>query len=254
MVPVLDGQVFVKQWSPAKNADKPPMMLLHESLGCVGLWRDFPAQLCQQLGRVVYAYDRLGFGRSSPREKIPSVNFVHEEATLYFPQIKAQLGLNRYLLLGHSMGGGMVLNIAANDRECAAVISIAAQVFVENLTLQGIKAAQTLFAQPSQFARLQKWHGNNAAWVLNAWTQVWLSEEFRDWSLATLLPTITCPVLAVHGDNDEYGSVVFPQQITEQTSGSGEMLILPGCGHSPHLEQAEYVLKAINAFINNHLV
>ncbi|WP_461535039.1 alpha/beta fold hydrolase [Spongorhabdus nitratireducens] len=247
------GPVYTRQWIPANLTIDIPLILLHDSLGSVGLWRDFPQQLATSLGCRVIAYDRLGFGQSGARQQLPSLNFISEEATEYFPAIKQQLGIQQYALLGHSVGGCMAINIAAHDNDCQAVITLAAQAFVEPLTTKGIAEGSQLFQQPRQMARLEKWHGNKAAWVLNAWTGVWLSPEFADWSLQPVIGKVQCPVLAIHGELDEYGSRAFPVFIAGNSSGKGEMLLLPDCGHMPHREQTDKVVAAISVLLQKEM-
>jgi pimeloyl-ACP methyl ester carboxylesterase len=134
-------------------------------------WRDFPQALAMATGREVIAYDRLGFGRSSARSGLPSMGFIAEEGTLHFPALRDALGLSRYALFGHSVGGAMALAIAANDRRCEAVVTESAQAFVEERTLEGIRAARAQFADPAQLAKLERWHGDKARWVLEAWAE-----------------------------------------------------------------------------------
>jgi pimeloyl-ACP methyl ester carboxylesterase len=248
-LPVPGGSVFARQWHPNHDA-REPILLLHDSLGSVALWRDFPNALAQATGRMVVAYDRLGFGRSTPRTAAPTCNFIHEEAELYFPALVQALDIPACLLYGHSVGGAMALTMAAlHPDHCKVVITEAAQAFVEPRTLAGIQEAQAAFAEPQQFARLTKYHGSKAGWVLDAWTKTWLAPEFAAWSLDPYLTKVHCPVLAIHGDADEYGSNEFPRRITEGISGPAHMAILTACGHVPHREKAREVLNLAAAFI-----
>ena len=247
------GNVFARQWVAVEN-EKAPMVLLHDSLGSVDLWRDFPALLAATLSRRVIAYDRLGFGKSSPRAGLPSVDFIGEEARIHFPQIARALELDGYILFGHSVGGAMALNIAAEHRDaCKAVVTEAAQAFVEERTLSGIRAAREAFEREGQVARLAKWHGEKAQWVLDAWTKVWLSPGFRSWSLDACLGKVECPVLAIHGDADEYGSVDFPQRITQRVRGPSRMEVIASCGHVPHRERTDEVLRLVRDFVGARL-
>ena len=244
-----EGKIWVKKWTPEAASEKSPLVLLHDSLGSVALWREFPPKLAENLSRCVIAYDRLGFGRSDAREELPAKNFIEEEATKYFPAIKEQLSLQRYVLLGHSVGGGMAIHIASRDPDCEAVITISAQAFIEDLTLRGIRAAQQVFEQPGQLERLEKWHGNKARWVLHAWTDTWLSAEFANWNLQDAIGRVYCPVLAIHGANDEYGSSASPEFISRHSGGKGTMLLLKNCGHMPHREKTQEVITAVKQFL-----
>ena len=244
------GTLYVKEWLPDVLASEIPIVMLHDSLGSVKLWRDLPEMLATILSRRIVAYDRLGFGQSDVRVEPPSVNFIKEEASIYFPEIKNHLSIDKYILLGHSVGGGMSLNIAANDKDCTAVISISAQAFVEDITLQGIKTAKKMFEKPGQIERLENWHGNKATWVLKAWIDTWLSPDFLRWNLNYCIHHVTCPVLVIHGDNDEYGSIAFPEFIANNVLGCSTKLIIENCGHFPHKENTNEVLDAIVNFIS----
>ena len=247
-VELAQGSVYVKRWTPQLTTLKSPLILLHDSLGCVGLWKDFPVTLATCLSRPVIAYDRLGFGKSSTRDDLPSIDFITEEASQYFPAIKKYLSIHSYVLLGHSVGGGMAINIASRDSCCEGVVTVSAQAFVEAITLKGIVEAKQIFALSGQMERLRKWHGSKASWVLDAWVNRWLSQEFQQWSLKPCIGDVHCPVLAIHGEDDEYGSVAFPEFIVVNTSGQAQMLLLKNCGHMPHKEQAEKVLIALKEF------
>ena len=246
------GRLFTRTWTPADDAEaaspRPvhPIVLFHDSLGCVELWRDFPEQLCRATGRRVIAYDRLGFGRSDPRTERPSLDFVAEESALYFPALREQLELEGFVALGHSVGGGMAIHCAADSGGgCEALVTIAAQVFAEDRTLNGIRAAREQFQDPRQLERLVKYHGDKARWVLEAWTENWLHHGFAAWSLEPVLPRVACPVLAIHGELDEYGSTRHPALIGSLCGGPAQVEVLPGVGHVPHREVAGRVLELI---------
>lgn len=249
IIDVPGGGVFTRRWS-VPGSQRSPLLLLHDSLGSVEQWRDFPAALAVATSRSVIAYDRLGFGKSSPRVERPSPGFIEEEAVVVVPALLEALGIERFVPFGHSVGGGMALTIAArHGARCEAVISEAAQAFVEPLTLAGIREAQRQFADPAQQARLVRWHGDKAPWVLDAWTQVWTSPAFRDWTLDHELERITCPVLAIHGEHDEYGSLAFPRRIAGGVKGPARLAILP-CGHVPHRDQRDEVLRLVADFLS----
>lgn len=249
-VSVPGGKVFVKTWMPHTPLSTIPIILLHDSLGCVALWREFPAILSERLKRPVVAYDRLGFGQSTARVEIPSVNFVTEEAEIYFPAIYEYLRCDRFDLWGHCVGGGMAVAIAARfPQACRSVVTEASQAFVEERTREGIRKAKASFAHPSQIEKLRRYHGDKAEWVLAAWTEVWLSSEFASWSLKDLLPQVRCALLAIHGDRDEYGSLAFPEMIVQLAGGKSQKFIVENCGHVPHREWERLVLDEIKELL-----
>ena len=209
------GRIFVRQWQPAETSNlTTPIILLHDSLGSVGQWRNFPEEPAIRTNRRVIAYDRLGFGHSSARTIRPSINFINEEAADVFPILIETLGIDRCVLFGHSVGGSMAIAAAGlNRNKVEAVITAAAQAFVEERTINGIQAARIAFQDPARFEKLQKWLGEKARWILNAWTEVWLSPQFASWSLGPFLSKVYCPVLTIHGDRDDFGSSEFPRRI-----------------------------------------
>jgi len=245
------GRIFAKCWTPGEAPlRKPPVVLLHDSLGCVEMWRDFPRRLSERLNRKVIAYDRLGFGRSSPRNGLPSARFVSEEAEIYLPVILSALEVERFAAFGHSVGGAMaVVSAGTLCERCEAVITESAQAFVEDRTWQAIDQAKADFQNPAVFTRLERYHGDKARWVLSAWTDVWLSAPFADWSLARDLPKMRCPALAIHGDRDEYGSHRFPEMICQLAGGPARKEIIADCGHVPHREKEELVLGLAAEFL-----
>ena len=249
-----EGRMFCRSWTPAVEADcvqpPAPIFLFHDSLGCVDLWREFPERLAQATGRRVIAYDRLGFGRSDPRPHRPSLDFIAEEAGRYFPHVRNQLDVERFVVLGHSVGGGMGIHCAAAfPQSCEALITESAQVFAEDRTLASIRDARSRFMDPEQTQRLARYHGAKAAWVLDAWTENWLDPGFARWSLLDVLPGVKCPVLAIHGEDDEYGSIRHPFLIAEKVAGESRMAILPATGHVPHRENKERVVHIAGEFL-----
>lgn len=241
-------EIYLKQWHPENPLTQTPLILLHDSLGSVDLWRDFPQKLCEHLQIPVYAYDRWGFGRSSARQELPSAEFIAEEAQTHLPEILQALKISQFYLLGHSVGGAMALTAAAANPNCLAVISESAQAFVEDRTREGIEAARISFKNSEQLARLAKYHGDKTPWVLNAWTEVWLSSAFAEWSLSPVLGHIRCPTLVIHGDQDEFGSVRFPQKIAAGIPHA-QMIVLENTGHVPHKQNVAVVLSLIGDFL-----
>jgi pimeloyl-ACP methyl ester carboxylesterase len=247
------GRMFVRSWFPECDALRPnhaPILLLHESLGCIEQWKDFPSALAQATGRTVVAYDRLGFGRSDRLTAPPAPTFVEDEAAHGFACVLQHLGIERFVVLGHSVGGSMAVHCAARYPEaCQAMITMSAVTFVEQRTLSGIRQARAWFADPAQRERLRRYHGERSDWVLSAWIDTWLAPDFATWTLAHALPAVGCPSLAIHGDDDEFGSERHPQLIADHASGQVEQALLSGVGHVPHREQPELVLERIERFL-----
>jgi pimeloyl-ACP methyl ester carboxylesterase len=249
------GRLFAKIWEENKSGGdvKAPIVLFHDSLGCVEVWRDFPAHLSQATGCAVIAYDRLGFGRSDPHRDRLSANFVREEAQDGFAPLLKQLGFNDFVALGHSVGGGMAVVIAGTfPQQCRALITVSAQAFVEDRTLAGIHEAKKNFTQPGQMERLRKYHGGKAEWVLNAWIETWLSPKFAGWNLNEDLPKVQCPVLIIHGENDEYGSRRHPERIGALAAGPATIEVLPDCGHVPYREREDDLIATIATFLRQN--
>lgn len=241
------GRLFARSWRPAGAAGPAgaPLVLLHDSLGCVELWRDFPASLCEATGRRVVAYDRLGFGRSDPRSDRLAPDFIAEEALSFFPVVLQQLGLQRFVAFGHSVGGGMAVNCAAAwPTRCEALVTESAQAFVEDRTVQGLQAAREQFQAPGQMEKLARYHGDKAAWVLRAWIDRWLDPAFAGWSLDPVLPGVVSPALVLHGSRDEYGSRLHPERIATLSAGPAAVHV-GDWGHVPHREQPEDVVRRV---------
>lgn len=244
------GAVHAEIWGELAADAAAPIILLHDSLGCTALWRDFPAQLAARTGRAVVAYDRPGYGRSVVRRDRMEIDFVRAEAGEALIPVLDVLGLERVVLFGHSVGGGMAAAAAAAAPErVVAVITESAQAFVEDRTLEGIRAARDAFAAPGQVERLGRYHGERARWVLDAWIETWLSPAYADWSLDRDIAAVRAPILALHGDQDEYGSLRHPERFSGRTAGEGRMQVFEGVGHVPHREAPEAVLAAVADFL-----
>lgn len=249
IIPTPHGPLFTKRWLPSTSPQArkaTPIVLFHESLGCTALWRDFPQALAEASSREVISYDRLGYGLSAPHLGELSRRFISEEAKQSFAALRKSLRLRRYLLYGHSVGGAMAVACgAAYPKECVGVITEAAQSFNEEITRRGVREAGEHFSKPEQLARLAKYHGDKAGWVLRSWVETWLSAEYEDWSLDNELLQLHVPVLALHGDADHYGSVKQAERIVETCRGTAELAVLKDCGHFPHREQRTQILERI---------
>ncbi|WP_422102571.1 alpha/beta fold hydrolase [Vreelandella sp.] len=244
------GRLFTRTWEPHRLHSDVPIVLFHDSLGCVDLWRGFPEALCAATQQRVIAYDRLGFGRSDACSIPLPRSFIDDEARGSFAVICNALQITRFIALGHSVGGCMAVHCAGHyPEQCLGLITIAAQAFNEHRTRQGIEEAEAAFQAPEQFAKLAKYHGDRARWVLNAWVDNWLSPEFAEWSLIPALEQVQCPTLVLHGEKDEYGSHRQPERIVRYTHGPAHCEMLPGIGHIPHREAEAIVVAFVRTFI-----
>ena len=227
----------------------PEMLLLHEGLGSVSMWRDFPAALAAATGARVVAYSRAGFGRSSPRTEPYGLRFMHEEAEALIPHVRRKLDLARPVLVGHSTGASMALLHAAFDADgVAGVVAMAPLIDVEASNVDSIAAAREQWRTSDWREKLARHHDDVDA-VFSSWNDTWLNPAFRGWSIAADLARVRCPVLAILGETDPYST---PAQLAALSAAATlttvQTLHLPGCGHSPHREAREAVLEAIANF------
>ena len=198
------------------------------------------------------AYDRLGFGKSDANHAKLPLDFIAKEAGNDFTTVRQQLDIGKFILFGHSVGGGIAVNCAARfSEDCAALITESAQAFVEDRTIQCIEEARELFKDPVQVTRLKKYHGEKAEWILEAWINSWLSPEFASWSLKPVLLRLRCPVLVIHGIDDEYGSPRHPELIGQLAGGAPQIEIMADTGHVPHREQEGVVVDMVTDFLQS---
>ena len=246
------GRLFVRAWGE-REAASVPIVLLHDSLGSVELWRDFPARLATATRRPVIAYDRLGFGRSDPHPGPQPLSFIDAEAQTGLSAVRTALGVDRMIVFGHSVGGGMAIAAAAQLPDATvAVIAESAQAFVEGRILTSLRDVKPHFEAPAQRQRLARYHGDKAQWILDSWFGTWLAPDFAGWTLDALLRRLRCPVLAMHGDRDEYGSLAHARRIVDLSSAPAKLVVVRNCGHIPHREKPERVLHNVQRFLRSH--
>jgi pimeloyl-ACP methyl ester carboxylesterase len=228
------------------DPDRAPLLFLHEGLGSVRLWRGWPEAVAAATGRRVVAYSRLGHGFSDLPPGPRTVAFMHQEAAVVVPALRAALGLTAPVLVGHSDGASIALVHAAAHLVSGLVV-LAPHVIAEPAALAEIMAARDAFRDGGLAARMGR-HHRDAGVTFHNWNDVWLSEEFRSWDLRPLLPGITAPVLAIQGTADPYGTVLHVEAVRDGASGPVELLVLD-CAHAPHLEAAEPVTAAVVRFL-----
>jgi len=230
----------------------PAIVLLHEGLGSVSLWREFPQRVAEATGHEVVAYSRQGYGRSSPLAAPRSVRFMHDEALVVLPEVLDALEIRRPILLGHSDGGSIaIIHAGGSGRDVSGLILMAPHVIVEDISIASIAAARVAYAQGDFRARLGR-HHDDVDGAFRGWNDVWLSPEFRGWSIEEYLRRIECPVLAIQGENDEYGTMEQVDRIGRAIPHA-RILKLARCGHSAHRDSAEEVLEAIRGFVGGVL-
>ena len=233
------------------RAAAPVIVFLHEGLGSVSMWRDFPARLCEAVGRPGLVYSRPGYGRSTPRKADErwGVDFMHRQARELLPALLGILGVSApYLLFGHSDGGSIALIHAASFPErVAGVVALAPHLFVEELSVRSIEQARNSYLDTDLRERLGRHHADvdSAFW---GWNDIWLDPAFSAWNIEALLPSIHCPVLAIQGRDDEYGTMAQIHGIRKALPDT-VLLELDRCGHSPHRDQPEAVIAATGRFI-----
>lgn len=242
-------------WIGPEPNEAPTLVFLHEGLGCVALWRDFPMQLCRRTGWGALVFSRLGYGGSDPCPLPRPLTFMHHEGRAVLPAVIRQTGIRRHVVIGHSDGGSIGL-VYAGGHACPGlhgVVTLAAHVFCEEITRQSILAARDRYREGDLRSRLFAYHGDNTDTAFWGWNDVWLDPDFVHWTIEAYLPTIDVPLLALQGDADPYGSPDQLTAIARQAGAVATIALIPACGHAPHLERPNRVLTAVAAFIDRRL-
>ena len=234
---------------PATAEGRPTLLLLHEGLGSVSMWRHFPEKLAAATGCRLIVWSRAGYGGSEPYPEARTLRYMHREAEEMLPALLAALAIERPILIGHSDGGSIALIFAGAFPGVPLGIAVMApHEFVEAETLAGIRAARQVWDDTDWPHKLARYH-RDAPRVFSDWNDCWLSPPFRNWNIEEYLPKIRCPVLAIQGEDDEYATMRQIDVIAEQVPGT-ELLKLPKCGHSPQRDQEALVLDALAAFVS----
>lgn len=238
-------------WHGPPPGDRPTLVLLHEGLGCVSLWRDFPAAVAEATGCGALVYSRAGYGLSDPVPLPRPTRFMHHEALESLPEVLEQAGIERAILVGHSDGGSIsIIHAAARTAaRVQGVVLLAPHVFVEELTVRSIAEAARAYQQTDLPQRLRRHHGDNVDGAFWGWNRVWLDPEFRAWNIEEYLPRLTVPALVIQGEDDQYGTAAQLEAIARGAGGPVELRLLAGCGHSPHRDQPQATIAAIAAFV-----
>lgn len=236
------------RWVGDAVSREAPIVFLHEGLGSLAAWKDFPERLCMHIGRRGLVFSRYGYGGSTarPSEERWPVDFMHRQAFEVLPALLDALKITRPWLFGHSDGGSIALLHAARH-PCAGVVAVAAHVFTEDFGLRSIEAARVAYETTDLRARLGRYHADVDS-AFRGWNDVWLDPAFRAWNIEAELDAIRCPLLVVQGEDDEYGTLAQVHAIVRRVPHA-QTLVLPDCGHSPQRDQPERLIAEAGAFI-----
>jgi len=228
------------------RASRPTLVFLHEGLGSVGLWRDFPDRMAEATGLPAFVYSRAGYGQSERAEMPRPIRYMHDEAGL-LPDVLEAAGVEDPVLVGHSDGASISIIHAGSGGKARALVLLAPHVFTEEMGLRSIAKAREAYQSGDLRQRLAKHHEDVEA-AFWGWNRPWLDPEFRQWNLEEFLPRIQVPILVVQGEDDEYGTQAQIEAI-QRGARDVEVLLLPRCGHSPHRDQPEATLRGITSFL-----
>ena len=230
------------------DATRPTLVFLHEGLGSVSMWREFPAWAAAATDCPAVVYSRYGYGGSDVLEGPFAVDYMHREALETLPELLSKLGIERPILVGHSDGASIALIYAGSRAGSRGLVALAPHVFVEDISVQSIAEAKIAFETTDLPEKLARHHADVRK-SFYGWNEVWLHPDFRRWNIEAFLPGIRCPVLAIQGAEDEYGTMAQVETIARQVGGACEIVRLEGCGHSPHRDRPGETLAAISRFV-----
>jgi pimeloyl-ACP methyl ester carboxylesterase len=234
--------------------EAPTLMLLHEGLGCVGLWDDFPDRLAAATGAGVFVYSRAGYGQSSPVKLPRPLNYMEDEAEHVLPAVLDRIGFQRGLLIGHSDGASIAAQYAGSiqDHRIRGLVLIAPHFFVEDVSITSIAEARDAYANTDLKTKLGKWHADpdNA---FRGWNDAWLDPGFRTWNIVEELSYIRVPMLIVQGENDQYGTMRQIEVAEEECYCPVEVAVIPGARHTPQRDARDATLATISDFTNRLL-
>jgi pimeloyl-ACP methyl ester carboxylesterase len=228
---------------------RPAIVMLHEGLGSISLWRDLPQRLCDRARCTVVAYSRHGYGRSDVLREKREPDYMHHEGEVVLPELLAQLGIERPVLFGHSDGASIALIYAgAHPAAVRALVLEAPHVLVEEISVLSIAEAKVTYATTELPAKLARHHADADA-TFAGWNDVWLDPRFRDWNIESYAERVRVPVLLIQGEADEYGTTAQLDAIVARIAGA-QTLMVPGAGHSPHRDAPDLVIERTAAFVD----
>jgi pimeloyl-ACP methyl ester carboxylesterase len=233
-----------------RPADAPTLLLLHEGLGSVGLWGDFPDRLAAATGAGVFVYSRAGYGKSSPAKIPRPVTFMHEEARAVLPRLLDAIDFRRGILIGHSDGASIAAIYAGSvqDHRVRGLVLIAPHFFTEDAGIAEIARARNAYASGDLRGKLARWH-DDVDNAFHGWNGVWLDPDFRKWDITDELAYIRVPILLLQGEDDQYGTVAQIEVAERECYCPVEVKLLPKTRHAPHRETPEATLRAVSEFV-----
>ncbi|MDX1635355.1 MAG: alpha/beta hydrolase [Marinobacter sp.] len=245
----------VRRWHQPGGSDH-TLVLLHEALGNIELWRDFPMQLARATGLDVLAYDRRGYGSSTPEAYPRPMDYLEVEGEVWLPRLLEALALDQVILVGHSDGGSIVLvGAGAMPDRVTGLVTMAPHITVDRLTIQGIRETAERYRTTDLPERLARRHGERGRLLFDAWQDTWLDPEFQQrMNFEPWLARIRCPTLVLQGENDEYGLPEQVHSIVERLGARARGLMVPEAGHFPHAQQPEFVVSAIRSFVTSIII
>ncbi len=246
----LDGVAIEYACYGPPPSDAATIVMLHEGLGCVALWRDFPEKVARATGLGVFVYSRQGYGRSDPISLPRPLDFMTREATGPLPALLDLIGFERGILFGHSDGATIAAIYAGSveDMRIRGLILMAPHFFNEEVCVAAIADARKAFQAGDLRARLSKHHGDVDG-AFKGWADTWLDPGFRDWNVSEVIDYFRIPTLAIQGVDDQYGTLAQVQEIEDRAYSPVDMVVLKECKHAPHLEQPQATLAAVTEFV-----
>lgn len=240
-------------WFGPQPGERPTLVLLHEGLGCVAMWRGFPQALSEATGCGVLVYSRQGYGGSSPVPLPRPLSYMHDEAFNVVGGILDGQKIERAILVGHSDGASIAAIYAGGvaDARVRALVLMAPHFFVEDVSVESIAEAKVAYETTDLRERLKRYHGDNVDCAFHGWNGAWLDPGFRAWDITEYLPSIRVPVLIVQGQGDEYGTAAQPRAAQQECMCPVEVALLPECGHAPFRDQPDKTLAAVVGFVKH---
>jgi pimeloyl-ACP methyl ester carboxylesterase len=245
------GRSLSYEWIEGDGRGKPTLVFLHEGLGSIRQWRDFPVKVVAATGCRALVYDRYGYGQSDVLEEPRrGVRFMHDDALVALPELRKKLGVDDAILIGHSDGASIALIHAGAGYPARGIAAMAPHVFIEPVCIRSIRDAIQAFETTDLPEKLARYH-RDARKTFYGWADVWTEENFKRWDIRIeYLSRIKSPVLAIQGYDDEYGTMAQLDDIARHVAGPCELLKLEGCGHTPFRDQPEKTLAALTRFID----